>query len=307
MEANLGYIAPMPIKDICTPVAQTVYYSYKNWPKEFNSNDGVSVNKILRGTKCPRFVGWLDDHSKYLPKSLIIIGIRHPVLFFESFWNMVADFQTNNKQNYGKTPYDTMEYCSENDQKCNFECPNGALICFAKTRLHLPLARIGKTLLDDKERELLAPGDKDGGLKLTNHNIKNPIFLYDTSELNHDYMWDKLAETLKVPGIPHAIHEGSKGAREPSERRIDICDAFYDTFRANIMPHAYNISIWICEYLVPVAKDKDRNDVIIADPDRFCDIMKKYGEDPCNRLVRMNNGTYILDQTLNSTTNVTKV
>lgn len=307
MEANLGYIAPMPLHDVCTPPSQTVYYSYINWPKEFNLNNGIPVNKTLHGTKCPRNILWLDEYSKHLPKSLIIAGIRHPVLFFQSFWNMIMDFQTKDTNKPGKTPYDTMDYCGENNKKCNFECPNGALVCFAKTRLHLPLARIGKTLLDDKERELLAPDDKDGGHKLTNHHIKNPIFLYDTSQLNHDYMWDELAKTLKVPEIPHDIHEGSNEARSPSEDRINICDAEYDDFRSWIMPHAYNMSIWICEYLVPVAKNETRDDVIIANPDRFCEIVRKYGEDPCNRLVRMSNGTYILDQKLDSTISISKV
>ena len=76
MEANLGYVAPMPeIKDICTPVHNTVFYSYKNWPQEFGEE------KVLRGSKCPQYIegGFLEDYSKHLPRTTVIVGIRHPV------------------------------------------------------------------------------------------------------------------------------------------------------------------------------------------------------------------------------------
>ena len=301
MEANLGYLAPMPIADVCTPIHQTVYYSHINWPKTYNSSviTEFSNNKILRGTKCPRTIGWLDDYSTYLPKTVIIVGIRNPIMFFQSFWNMMLDFNTRNTRR--KSPYDVMEHCGENDQSCNYECPSGTLVCLHKTRFHLPLARIGRTALTDAERMLLAPEDKDGGQKLTNHNITNPIFLYEMREMNEDYMWDKLAKVLKVPHIPHDIHEGNNEKRKPSNVRINICDEEYDEFRAKIMPHAYNMSIWLCEYLVPVAKDRSRHDLIIADPDRFCDLVKTYAYDPCNRLVRYNNGTYGLGHNNGST------
>ena len=303
MEANLGYLAPMPIADVCTPVHQTVYYSHINWPREFIYKKNLLYpeisSKILRGTKCPRNIGWLDDYSTYLPKTVIIVGIRNPIMFFQSFWNMLADFNTRNTR--AKSPYDAMDYCGESDSNCNYECPAGTLVCLHKTRFHLPLARIGRTALTDTERELLAPDDKDGGQKLTNHNITNPIFLYEMNQMKEDYMWDELANVLKVAKIPHDRHEGNHEKREPSNHRIDICDSEYDDFRARIMPHAYNMSIWICEYLVPVAKDRSRNDLIIADPDRFCDLVRTYAYDPCNRLVRYSNGTYGLGHNNSST------
>ncbi len=79
MEANLGKLAPMPVADICTPIHQTVYYAHQNWPKEFGEE------KILRGTKCPAFIQdeWLKEWSTYLPRTKLIIGIRHPILWFQ--------------------------------------------------------------------------------------------------------------------------------------------------------------------------------------------------------------------------------
>jgi hypothetical protein len=51
MEANLGYIAPIPIADVCTPIHQTVYYSYKNWPKEYGTNKVTAVGRTKTSTQ----------------------------------------------------------------------------------------------------------------------------------------------------------------------------------------------------------------------------------------------------------------
>jgi hypothetical protein len=86
LEANLGELAPLPIADVCVPVHQTVYYAYKNWPGEYDPN----ATKPLRGTKCPTYVENAQEVTKYLPKTKMIIGIRHPIAWFQSFWNMLA-------------------------------------------------------------------------------------------------------------------------------------------------------------------------------------------------------------------------
>lgn len=108
LQANLGRYAPMPIADVCTPIHKTVWYAYKLWPQQYGKaeNDGdddrnddgdgrneqavdALLAKPLRGTKCPQTVNVLElrDYSKFLPKTKVIVGIRHPVLWFMSFWN----------------------------------------------------------------------------------------------------------------------------------------------------------------------------------------------------------------------------
>ena len=244
---------------------------------------------------------WLDDLSLHLPKTLIIIGIRHPVKFFQSFWHMITD---NRLQQHKSSPYDTIDHRGEYEKKyVEYECRNNQLLCTAKIRFHIPLARIGKTALGDQERELLAPDDIDGGTKLINHQIKNPIFIYELSEIGLDDMWDSLAKLLQVPYIRHDKHQGNNAARHIKKKnatRVNFCDAEYDDFRAHLMPHAYNMSSWFCNYLVPAAKDENKN-VYMTDPDRFCELVRSYVEDPCDRLRRLDNGTYILRDDVNVT------
>ena len=46
MEGNLHQLAPMPVADICTPLAQTVYYSYANWVDQFDPSVHIYVSNL---------------------------------------------------------------------------------------------------------------------------------------------------------------------------------------------------------------------------------------------------------------------
>lgn len=277
MMANLGTLAPMPISDVCTPVSQIVYYSYMNWPKKFGTN------KVLRGTKCPAYAGgWLPEFSLYLPRTKLILGIRHPVRWFESFFNMQIGKVAE------KSPYELIKPCP----RCTFGCSN-RLFCLHRGRFHVTLAGMGKTPLSTEERALLAPNDWDGGGNLVSNNITNPIFIYEQRELQMDYVWEDLAKYLSVPFISHQRKRTSRGhAKE--QQKIDICDDAYDAFRAIMMPYCRELSLWLLQYLIPVAKDQSRTDVVIPKPGVFASLVKEYENDPCGKLVRSTNGTYVL-------------
>lgn len=299
MIANLARIAPVPVADSCAPIHQLVYYSYKLWPDKYPPNeDGGDGMKIYRGVKCPQYVEQLKQVSRRLPKTKLIVGIRHPVLWFQSFWNMQA---TNDWKRYQKeSPYNRTKSCKEVPQKsCKAGCP-GQLYCVHRSRFHLKLAQMGKTPLSDDERKLLAPNDYDGGDKVKNQEIRNSVFLYETSDMKEDDVWEELGRYLDYPGgaIPHDRRQSARGnlknAEEHDLNTIDICDAEYDKLRKQMMPYAYEMSKWICDYFVPLAEDETRDDVWVANPDRFCSIVRDYANDPCDRLVRMENGEYEL-------------
>lgn len=289
MEANLGYIAPMPIADVCTRIPQTVYYSYRNWPNRYPDAQGRNDTKLYRGTKCPSSIHNLRDWSRYLPRTKLIVGIRHPVLWFQSFWNMQA---LNQASTYRKmTPYDLTGICTG----CRFGCPGRRkLFCVARSRFHLALAAIGKTPLNETERALLAANDPDGGDHFhVKEKIRNTIFLYEQTELKEDDVWESLARLLHYPQrtIPHDKYHSSHGKRRDNNTNtINICDEQYDKLRMLMMPYAWEMSQWICAYFVPSP------DVVVANHTRFCSIVKDYANDPCGRLVRMPNGTYILKE-----------
>lgn len=291
LEANLGYLAPMPLEDICTPVHQTVWYAYQNWPTKYATEEG-GTEKLWRGTKCPAFIQgeWLLDWSKYLPRTKLIVGVRHPILWFQSFWNMqVANHLTTFA---GNDPYKLMQPCpNSNGRGCRNGCPSRQLLCMHRGRFHLALASLGKTALSQEERSILAFNDPDGGEHVRNHGIRNPIFVYEQHMLGEDYMWRDLASYLGVDYIRHDKRVNSHGKNRALE--INFCDDEYDAFRAGMMPIAYEVALWLQLYLVPLAKNESRTDVIVSNPDVFYSLVEKYKEDPCGKLQRMANGTFV--------------
>jgi len=296
MIANLGKVAPVPAADVCSSVHQIVHYAYKGWSNN-NSNtyQHGGSSKLLRGVKCPKIISDTREWSTYLPRTLLIVGIRHPVLWFQSFWNQLIS-----RQRQGKTtmsPYSLVPICT---RFCNsFGCkrhkrgpfrPFG-VICIARARFHLALAQLGKTALNETERTLLAPTDPDGGDKLANHRTRNPIFLYEQTELSQDYVWADLAKLLRHQGnLSHDRLVRSRGIKESSSapvKKMQICDPQYEPLRKQLMPYAYEMSIWICRYFV------GSEGVHVPSRARFCSLVQDYANDPCGVLVRHVNGSYV--------------
>ncbi|OEU06172.1 hypothetical protein FRACYDRAFT_256000 [Fragilariopsis cylindrus CCMP1102] len=278
-------VAPMKVKDFCVSQMHALYDTYTKLPEKFPE--------------------MLMDRTTY-PRTKLIIGIRHPVSWFISFMNMggVGDL------------YSRMEICphladpitglpggvaTENSRTnkdrevCIGECRCNIPVCFHRARLHLPIARLGKTALTSVERDLIAPDDPDGGVNLFNGRIRNPIFVYDLTQMKQDSYWDEVAKFLGLSYIPNENYHSSKGAKHNKT----LCTEYYDEFRSKMMAHSYNMSIWLEEYLLPVAVDGERPDVTIANPDEFRSIMESYKYDPCNRLIRRkSDGEYILDPSI---------
>jgi len=257
--------------------------------------------KDYRGSKCPAQILDLQSISKFIPKTKVILGIRHPLLWFKSFWDMQASNQWGHYQRM--TPYNKTEACFRRD--CRNACPRNILFCMHRGRFHIQLAQIGKTPLSSEERMLLAPMDEDGGENIKSQRVRNLIFLYEQSELSQDYVWEELGNFLHYPNgsLPHSEYHSSHGQHRSRSNvnLLDICLPENDKFRSMMMPYAHEMSIWICEYFV-----KSPDVFVPGGNDKFCSIVKEYTKDPCDRLIRDRNGTYVLQEELRTTSTVSK-
>jgi len=293
MIANLGHLAPVPALDICTPVSNTVWYAYNNWQKDHNNitnvtelhnmkgSDIPSGHKLLIGSKCPMYIEndyFLNGWSTHLPKTKIIIGIRHPITWFKSFWKMTSE-----------NPMTHPELCV--GKGCRLSCQRGYLFCIFRARFHLYLARLGKTSLSKEERKWLAYDDPDGGDNLKVFNITNSVFVYAQEDLSESYVWEELAQFLNVDNVPNTDFKGSPGRKK---KPLDFCHNDHNAFRSKMMLISYDLAMWMQNYFIPVAKDESRSDVVIPRPDRMMELLESYKLDPCGKLVRLDNGTYII-------------
>jgi len=320
MMRTLGTVTTMPPdQDICTPPAQIVYYSYVNWAKMYgNGAHNHTEKKPLKGSKCPYYIEGpdLDTFGKKLPKTNLIVGFRHPVLWFQSFVNM-AWFHVGGGSMADFVRTDRLLETSKDNHKCikrvNYN------ICVARSRFHLSLARMGKTPLDLNERDLLQSevyqakrrrNDTSTHLKeypIGNDpqkiGIPNKVFVFESTQGKNEYFYEELAKFVRIdraqlPEINYrsgsGLNSNKKQIEQSEKETFDICLPEFDYVRKELLPIAYTLKEWLLRYLIPASLQRD--DLVIPNVTHFAEIVESFGRDPCSdRLVRNeNDGEYYL-------------
>jgi hypothetical protein len=237
---------------------------------------------VKRGYKSPAHIlrRWALAHfENYWPQSKLIIGIRHPVLWFESFYNY--------RLKHGvpmPPPAYLMEACTDemND------------VCTAHANFHAHLAMLGKTNLTTSERALfstqrLVPRGRNHQLHLT-----NPVFLYDVSQLDGSDpdqsqtvrrdMQDYLGLQQPLPVLEPAAADASKNVAPKAHTMnmtMNICLPEHQELRTHLMQIAWQASEWITTYFLPLP------DVTVPAPDHFrALLLDEWRRDPCEKKER---------------------
>jgi len=313
MMRTLSAVTTMPSQtDICTPVLNAVHYSYNNWAKEYGKGVyNFTEDKPLKGTKCPYWVEGKDIHDlgEMLPKTNLIVGIRHPVMFFQSFSNQLRKHSTKsvtledfiNKKRLSKNGTD------------NHKCPQKMSHCVARSRFHLSLASLGKTLLGPEEQDLLTSELHQSKRRMnvtlaglhgypipqntnssSNFGVPNNVFLFDSNQGKKEYLYQELAQFVKIDrGRLPAIDEvysttwSGNGLEKESDTNFvfDICLPQWEHVRKELLPISYTFGKWLLDYFIPASYQRD--DVTIPNATAFVEIVQTYLQDPCNNtLVR---------------------
>lgn len=313
---TLATVTTMPAEeDVCTAVQNTVYYAYHNWANKYGNGAGVyNETKPLKGSKCPRTIEGpdLDALGRLLPKTNLIIGIRHPVLWFQSFVNM--------RWFYDKKRITLDEFVDKKlltvKDNGNHKCDNNS-VCVARARFHLSLARLGKTPLDEDERELLkselfqarrrrnetSKRLRKSPVKDKEDGVPNKVFLFESSQGKEEYFYKDLAQFVnidrrKLPPVKYKTGNGINGvkteARQKATELFDVCSPKYDHVRKELLPISYTLGTWLLQYLIPASYERD--DLVIPNAQNFTNLVEKFLRDPCDdRLVRNeDDGEYYL-------------
>ena len=214
---------------------------------------------IKRGYKAPNDIRSpaLIYLHQYWPRTKLIVGVRHPVTWFESYYNF------NSRQ--GGHPMGPAE------NLIGDKLPDHA-------RFHVHLSRLGKTpLADPRERELLGASDNDPPVRM-----ENPVFLYDVSQPfdareGRDEIYRKdLQEFLDLTAPLPPIKTRSKTSSRNYHYAIDICEEKYRELRAQLVEDGTTAAAWIAEYFLPLA------DVTVSSPQHFQETLNSWSTDPCD-------------------------
>jgi len=255
----------------------------------------LAANDRLVGYKAPRDIvkpHTLDLIAKYFPTAALIVGLRHPVDWFESFYNYRAEY------NRTLAPADEMiGACTSEmpiEERRKFLRAGGMPsygVCTDGARFHVHLSMLGKTNVSNPlERELLF-GNIPPDTRWYTYRLPflaplpNKVFLYDASQLSDDnatrldVFKDDLGKFLglKRPIGPPPARESLEEANYNPYRKfpLDICRPQYDELRSALLQHGRMASTWIRTYFIP------HPDVTVSSPEHFAQHLSTWEEDPC--------------------------
>lgn len=289
MLRHLSEITHMPPSESCsltdntgiTKLVKDMYSDRNKRLEVIDKNGDVFDDSQLRGLKCPQDLSSdvsLHNYAKYFPKTKLIVGIRHPVRWFESLYN----FRVSN------VPWKKMLHTTKLTRGCTFGSQG---VCGHRANFADYLSQLGKTPMDSaKELDLLSMGLPP---------VKTPVgkvFLYDVSQLSESEdgiiqstrfrqdLKDFLGLSVDIPPFPRIDTSGRFNFLEPVKKQteqdmIDICDSDHDKIRNVLMDKARIASRWMKDYFL------ESTDVVVSNRDHFIEILDGWNEDPCNVVV----------------------
>jgi hypothetical protein len=271
-------------------------------PPPFTSNNGsTSSNTQLymyrRGYKAPRDIQnpiVMGALRKHWPEAKLIVGLRHPVLWFESFYNFRA------RHDFHMALPNSTEFLRQ--PACIPALTHG--VCVADARFHVPLSRLGMTPMTSlHELQLLGMADVQAHRARRRRRRKpsrHKIFLYEMSQVYEsttastlgasasdaqraEQFRDDLANFLNLSS-PLSSTYSEPGHYLPNRAQaMRICDAEHSDLRRHLMANARAASTWIREYLL-VHSSGNQDDVVVSSPQHFDALLRTWMVDPCSRL-----------------------
>jgi len=229
-------------------------------------------NQLLRGIKCPQDVSsdWsMHNYARYFPRTKLIVGVRHPIFWFESLYN----FRVSN------VPWKTMPHTDHLTKGCQGGSQG---VCAWRANFHAFLAKLGKTpMSSESEMKLLSQSTAQ-----TNpvKSSVGPVFIYELSQLSSDAFRRGLRDFLglkkDIPPIPQVDTSGrfdhlSGVKRKTTQQKINICDGEHKAIRSALMKKARSSSVWIRDYFLK------SEDVFVSDRQYFENMIKSWMRDPC--------------------------
>lgn len=226
--------------------------------KRFYKNPGDSYS--------PRV---LDIYRKHFPKTKMVIGLRHPVLWFESFYSYMMRADRNFTS---LPPADSPLFLGDCKGKGLFH------VCADNSRYHCQLALLGKV------KEAFHPRCNEN-VSLYQKYTPNPVFLYEIRQVGYKNMTqsklfsDDLSNFLE---LDEAMLEWKKEDIEEyfaekalRQKVLNICDNKYLVLRSKLMENARNASLWIRNYFI------HSDDITISSREQFISLVEDWMVDPC--------------------------
>jgi hypothetical protein len=226
---------------------------------------------IIKGYQCSHHVQnpiILKEIAEYFPKTKLIITVRHPLKWFETFYEMHLAQQDGQRAGLrGSAP------SSSKSRPPAFMLTGG---------YHQYLAMLGKTsMLGPDERALIDPYTTHQSLENKQIiNVSNHIFFADMSQFDDSNQTRALAfrqDLQQFLGLKEELSFMPLACQEPapSSPNIDICSKAHAYIRTELMRTSRNASSWFRNYFLKSP------DVVVSSRDYLESIFESWMIDPC--------------------------
>lgn len=249
--------------------------------------------KVVNGFKAPGLVthtNGVRNLFKVAPKVNFIIATRHPVLYFQSFWNFRA--RSKNTGPLLPPPHKLIgacEKCKPEVEDCSLVTLNSFNVCTNNANFHHFLARLLFTPMNTTEElDLLGTGVRHSSYPFTGN-----MFIMESSQIADDdpnrlqLFRNDLERFLGVehnvlPDIAlgekqNAVSTSSKTKmKELGIRQMNICSEEFRPLRDILLQNGASASEWIKDYLLQSPR------VVVSSKDFFLESIAKWKLDPCD-------------------------
>lgn len=204
-----------------------------------------------------------DYFREYWPSTRLIVGVRHPVKWFESWYNFRVRLRGENFRG--------------NDTSVDPLTLVGKRLPF-QMFYHRHLAMLGKTSShgDPGQLKLLAAVT---GMRFPTRPVSpNKVFLYDVSQpFDRDPARNGLfrRELQQFLGLSEPLNPLETRSSRNYHYALDICEDKYKDLRSDIVKVGEAASEWIVRYFI------DHPDVTVPCKEQFTEVLRTWSSDPC--------------------------
>ena len=264
----------MPPSEFCQLHQEGGDKSWANYLLK-HSPESIQTTKQKCGIKCPAFVRLPSATENLLQVSdnvRLIIGLRHPVNWFQSFYN----YRVWEHFKYNMTNLETIPK--------PFELMNGRkhwrVVTTALARYEEYLMQLDKVALTSKERYNMQNGIHFWPRKIVPNNYK--VFLYIDEQLkdrNKERRMKLQRDLQHYLGLNSPIEDFGKMKANSNQdwykEYIDICDTQYSKIRDELLQQTIETTRWIKNKFIK------SDDVYVSGKKIFLSALDSFNEDPC--------------------------
>ena len=238
---------------------------------ELASNTGTTTNhKIKRGVKWPTAlihkhvssISYIRHNNPPEQKLKVIIGLRNPIRWFESFYNfIVSTFKMGLDHGDIPSPYTLI---GNRDKEWR-------TLYTEMARFELNILQLGKVDITPEEMKWMAESKQ---FVAQTDGIK--IFFYLQEQLLDESVRSILLEDMRnfiELSTPFPTKMGNKQSHPKGD--FDICDSAYDALRKILLENAQKTADWILNRLAYGM------DVTFGAREDFMRIVQTWHDDPC--------------------------